>query len=80
VLADRGCTDCGTVSAELCDSLFIGIWCLCLLVTAMLFLWKGQTDRLGCDECWQTGVVLIVVRLVLYCVAICISVFGVSVC
>jgi hypothetical protein len=71
---------CGTVSAVLCDSLCIGIWCIGLLRTAMLCLWKEQTDRLGCEECWQTGFVLIVVRLVLYCVTVCISVFGVSVC
>jgi hypothetical protein len=71
---------CGMVSAVLCDSLYIGIWCIGLLGTAMMCLWEGQTERLGCDECWQTGVVLIVVRLVLCCVTVCISVFGVSVC
>jgi hypothetical protein len=70
----------GSVSAVLCGSLYIGIWCISLLRTAMLCLWEEQTDRLGCGECWQIGVVLIVVRLVLYCVTVCISVFGVSVC
>jgi hypothetical protein len=50
---------CGKVSAVLCDSLYIGIWCVSLLCIAMLCLWKEQTDRLGCDECWQTGVVMI---------------------
>ena len=26
--------------------------------TAM-FLWKEQSDKLGCGECWQTAVVII---------------------
>ena len=30
-----------------------------LLHRAMLCLWKVQTDKLGCGECWQTAVVLI---------------------
>jgi hypothetical protein len=46
-------------SAVLCDTLYIGIWCLSLLRTAMLCLWKEQTNKLGCGDCWQTAVVLI---------------------
>ena len=65
VLADCGCT----IS---CDTVYIGIWCVSLLCTAVC-LWKEQTHRLGCGECWQTAVVLIPVTLY-------ILVFDVSVC
>ena len=63
--------DCGCTNS--CDTEFIGIWCVSLLCTAMLCVWKEQTDRLGCGECWQTAVVLIPVTLY-------ILVLGVSIC
>ena len=62
--------DCGCINS--CDTVYIGIGCVSLC-SAMLCLWKKQTDSLGCGECWQTAVVLIPVTLY-------ILVFGVSVC
>ena len=86
---------CGTVSAVLCDSVYIGIGVECVTVSSVVFmegtdrqcsvarlvlhcvtvcilvlvfqcvtvssvvLWKEQTDKLGCCECWHTAVVLI---------------------
>ena len=46
-------------SAVLCDIVYIGIWCLSLLRTAMLCLGKEETNKLSYGECWQTAVVLI---------------------
>jgi hypothetical protein len=66
VLADCGCTNSR-------DTVDIGIGCVSLLCTAMLCLWKEQTDRLGFGECWRTAVVLFPVTLY-------ILVFDVSVC
>jgi len=52
---------CGTVSAVLCDSVYIGIGVECVTVSNVVFM--VGTDR-------QCGVA----RLVLYCVTVCILV------
>jgi hypothetical protein len=42
-----------------CVTVYILVFDVCLLRTAMLCLWKEQGDSLGCGECSQNAVVLI---------------------
>ena len=34
-----------------CVTVYISVFDVCLLRTAMMCLWKERTDKLGCGEC-----------------------------
>ena len=51
--------ECNVAGLFYCVTVYISVFGVCLLGTAILGLWKEQTPRLGCGEFWQTVVILI---------------------